>query len=126
MGKERIHNIIIFILLSILTGSVVYRFVPHHHHDGKICVETNETDTDFPAHEENFHSEISVYDIPKTDSKSIACFVDWSPGELIVNKISNYIHSYSRCETLFRCIHDTREGYGVRTHKLRGSPFKQP
>lgn len=122
MKRERTSKAIILLLISILTIGMGYRFVPHHHHEGRICIETNDSEKEHSSHEENFHSEISVYDIPKTDFKFSILFFDII-GAPLSEAFSSLplVHQLSECYTP-RAFIDVCEGYFKKLNRLRGSP----
>lgn len=124
MNIERAKTILITILITILSVNMAYCYVPHHHHEGKICIENaGETDNHDTGEEDNFHSEILDFDIPRSDNSHLYLLPVWIGSDLEL-----LFRATSRSKSF--CIeHDPipfplpETVYLTRTHKLRGSPL---
>ncbi|MCH5320008.1 MAG: hypothetical protein J1E38_09930 [Paramuribaculum sp.] len=125
---QRLRRIIglLMMLMGVISVNAI-PFVPHHHHDGKICVEQQESDIVTHDSEEgcNDHSEEGAFDVPndyntRITGNDIFCFILLSSlsedGIDSFNLISGYCRPEPDC--IFR-----QEKYTADSQELRGSPF---
>lgn len=114
-------------MIMILTGVLAMNAVPfvhHHHHDGKICVETVADDA-VDSHEtetgENFHSEDGEYDMPRNDVRSY---------DEIITTITLIDYTNLSEDRSFTVLDEpdvaeifSQEEYSANSQELRGSPI---
>lgn len=113
----------IAMLIGLLAVGILSHFLPHHHHEGKICVETSE---DIP-HEER-SSDNCLLETTNLEYKQISeasCNTVPLPLSFILSSLS-----FSLYEDVAWLPSDADprpespcSPYSVRPHKLRGSPL---
>ena len=120
-GKKHIKNLILM-LIGVLMISVVTQFVPHHHHEGKICVETSESLSHAPGSHDDCQLESSDVEYAGT------CKVNFkiTPQPLYFTLLySLYFLRDPDSPSIYRSDSPklTFTPYAVKPNKHRGSPL---
>lgn len=109
-------------LISLMAFSLTALYIPHHHHDGKICVDESETSQTMPAHQDEGHAEQLDIQVQK-----ILTYHSNNNQTVISSILSDSGHVPSQSKILYVTIPTFSDNYSsfykVRTHKLRGSPI---
>ena len=115
-------KIYILTLICLLTLGILSQYIPHHHHEGKICVEQNDEFTHSSDSHNDCHLErpnIEYKGISKTNQSQI-------PNSTFLTLLFLVAFSDDSDATpkyTDRCQITACKTYSVKSHKLRGSPL---
>ena len=112
----------VLMLIGLLTLSVATLYVPHHHHEGRVCVETAESASpDDAAHQE------CQLESTSPEFKGISK-INFNCDDYALNYIILSLFGFSKPSYGFESLPDIRseetcKAYYIKSHKLRGSPL---
>lgn len=118
------QTLVMLVMLAGVLSLNAIPFVPHHHHDGKICVEQQDESTgEHDGGEEmDVHSEEGDYDLPQDDMRIGTCAVTFVLS-LFNEKIEPEENLRERRERQpERNEVFTSAEFSAESHALRGSP----
>ena len=121
MKKRVTLNINAFMLLGLLALSVLVAYLPHHHHEGIVCMEQNDgfeshSTSDHECHLDNIEIENTAVSKERCTVLENSYLFTFLTLDLFASR--KVIAVYAACEKSL-----DNQSYYSSSHKLRGSPF---